>query len=286
MDSQACLNCGALLSGRWCAACGQRAITDADRGLGHLIGDFLTELTSLESRTWLSFWALLAKPGELSRAYLAGARLRYLKPISLFLIVNLVYFLAPPLNDFNLPLSYQSAQPWHDLIMPVIERHAADRADAGRIDIERDVLWKRPIPGYAALADDYAARSGDISKLLIIVHVPFLALGLMLGLAFRRLWYAEHFVVALHLFAWTLLLPLLLYGVSLALRVVGVSTAAIPFNYVAFSLLSLYCLLATRRAYGIGWGRAVWMVVIALPLLFFGHFAYRFVQATLILALV
>lgn len=275
-----------MLSGRFCAQCGQRALTDADRGIAHLLGDFFTELTSLESRSWRSVWTLLAKPGDLSRTYLAGARQRYLKPISLFLLINLIYFFAPPVNDFNLPLSHQAGQPWRELITPIIERGSATRAAAGRLDAKKDKLWGQPLPGYAALADDYAARSADLSKLLIIAHVPFLALGLMLAFRGRRFWYAEHFVVALHVFAWILMLPMLLGLCLWALHALGLRLSAQTFNLFALVLLLAYTTAAARRAYAVTWTRAAGVVAVALPILFLGHFGYRFLQGLLILALI
>ncbi len=282
----ACLNCGTSLSGRYCTQCGQREIADADRGLAHLLGDFFTELTSLESRTWRSLSNLLVRPGELSRTYLTGARQRYLKPISLFLLVNLAYFLAPPLNDFNLPMVYQARQPWRQVIIPMIEREASERAAQGRLNPAADHLGDRPLPGFAAAADDYAARSGDVSKLLIIAHVPFLAFGLMLAFAFRRFWYAEHFVVALHVFAWLMALPMLLSLFAHGLQALGVKVGAIPFKVAALVLLCAYTAAAARRAYAVTWKRALLVVAIALPVLFIGHFVYRFLQGMLVFALI
>ena len=146
---QSCQNCGAALTGRYCAECGQRIVTDAERGLWHLLGDFFTELTSLESRSWRSLMTLLSRPGELSRTYLAGARLRYLKPISVFLIANLLFFISPPVTDLNLGLHNQAYQPWAARIAPWIEAEASERAAAGQVDAKRDVYAGAALPGYA-----------------------------------------------------------------------------------------------------------------------------------------
>lgn len=283
--NESCLNCGSRLSGPYCAQCGQRDIVPADRGLMHLLGDAFTELTSLESRTWRSVACLLARPGELSSAYLAGARQRYLKPISLFLLVNLVYFFAPPINDFNLPLRYQANQYWGAAIVQLAEHKAARYEAKGRVDPVRDVLNGQVVPGYAALAQDYAVRSADVSKLLMVIHVPFLAFGLMLAFGFRRWWYAEHFVVALHLFAWVLAATMLLSVLGQALHVLGVTELRAIMNSIVFAVLALCWTLALRRVYSLRWPRAFATFTILLLSLFLGHFVYRFVQGVLVLSL-
>lgn len=277
------------MGGRYCATCGQREITDADRGLGHLLNEFLTELTSLESRTWRSFLTLVFRPGWLSRTYLSGARQRFLKPISLFLVVNLMFFIAPPLTDLSLPLRDQAMQPWAERIRPLIEEKAAIRAARGETDVERDIYNQRPTPGYAQLQRDYDARSGEISKLLVIAHIPFLAFGLMLGFFFRRFWYAEHVVVALHVFAATMLMAILMH---LALR--GAFAFGVRFRSEDLMALRIglqltilgHFALSLRRAYAAGWIRVLIAATCGLAAFAIGHFIYRLVLALIVLSLI
>ena len=283
-----CLNCGEVMSGRFCAACGQREIVDAERGLGHLLGDFFSELTSLESRTWRSLATLLLRPGELTRTWIAGARQRYLKPISVFLIANLMFFISPPVSDLNLPLHNQPYQPWAAQIAPWIEAKAAARAASGRTESARDRYAGAALPGYAALADEHAARSGDISKLLVILHAPFMALGLMLAFAFRRYWYAEHFVVALHQLAGFLLLILLANGVVAVVHGIGMPLAGrerIAIMLAIMGLLLVFFAASARRAYSIGFLQTLLATVLVTAGLLLGHFVYRFVQVVALLAL-
>lgn len=289
MDRSNCLNCGATLTDRYCASCGQREITDADRGLGHLIGDFFTELTSLESRTWRSFVALLFRPGLLSRTYLSGARQRYLKPISLFLIANLLFFLAPPLTDLSLPLRNQALQPWAEMIRPLVESKAALRAGNGETDARGDVYDDRPTPGYVALQRDYDARSGEISKLLVIAHIPFLAFGLMLAFAFRRFWYAEHVVVALHVFAATMLMAILVHLVLRSAHALGHSFRETELLVLRIGLqLSIlaHFAMTVRHAYGIGGWRTLLATACGFVAFSLGHFVYRLTQALIVLSLI
>ncbi|HVO08723.1 MAG TPA: DUF3667 domain-containing protein [Burkholderiaceae bacterium] len=86
-----CANCGAPLSGRYCAACGQRVDT-APHSLGHFIGEAAEVLTHADSRLWGTLWPLLARPGFLTREYFAGRRARYLQPFRLYLIMSVLFF--------------------------------------------------------------------------------------------------------------------------------------------------------------------------------------------------
>lgn len=86
-----CANCNALLAGRYCSSCGQRADTRA-YSLGHFLGEATELLTHADSRVWATLWPLLARPGFLTREYFSGRRARYLQPFRLYLIMSVLFF--------------------------------------------------------------------------------------------------------------------------------------------------------------------------------------------------
>ena len=86
-----CANCNALLAGRYCSSCGQRADTQA-HSLGHFLGEATELLTHADSRVWATLWPLLARPGFLTREYFSGRRARYLQPFRLYLIMSVLFF--------------------------------------------------------------------------------------------------------------------------------------------------------------------------------------------------
>ena len=87
-----CLNCGALLSGTYCASCGQRHQTHPPT-VRHLLAELAEGLTHADSRLWVTLRYLLTRPGFLTREFFAGRRERYLPPIRLYIVVSLAYFL-------------------------------------------------------------------------------------------------------------------------------------------------------------------------------------------------
>lgn len=240
-----------------------------------MLGQFAHELFHFEGKLPRTLAALVFKPGRLSAAYLQGQRVRYLSPIGLFLIINLLYFLAPPLTDFNLSLYDQYyRQPYSSLIQPLIDR----RLEA------RDL-------SFAALAAIYGEVNLNLARSLIIVHLPILALALTLMLWRRQLFFAEHFIVATHLFTVLLLVPLA--GLPLMRLAAWVSApwsgnggilAGQVISVVLPIVLAVHWWLAMRRTYDLGWAKAVLVTVGLLAALVISHFAFRLVQFFIVFA--
>ncbi|MFN7624984.1 MAG: DUF3667 domain-containing protein, partial [Acidobacteriota bacterium] len=88
----ACLNCGAALSGIYCAACGQRVETHPPT-IGHLLEELFETLTHADSRLWQTVRLLISKPGLLTLEFFAGRRARYSPPVGLYFILSILFFL-------------------------------------------------------------------------------------------------------------------------------------------------------------------------------------------------
>lgn len=88
-----CANCGTRLLGPHCYACGQ-PVKGMVRHFSSIVGDLFDTLLALDSRIARTLWPLLAKPGFLTREYLAGRRVRYVSPVRLFIFLCLTAFFA------------------------------------------------------------------------------------------------------------------------------------------------------------------------------------------------
>ena len=67
-------------------------------------------MTLLESKALRSLWLVVSKPGFLSNEYFSGRRVRYLKPLQLFVFLNVVYYFSITLffaTTFTTPLDTQ-----------------------------------------------------------------------------------------------------------------------------------------------------------------------------------
>ena len=87
-----CLNCGALLTGDFCHACGQHA--HVHRTLTAFFHDLLHGVLHFEGKVWNTLPMLVWKPGDLTRRYIEGERARFVSPIALFLFSVFLMFAA------------------------------------------------------------------------------------------------------------------------------------------------------------------------------------------------
>ena len=88
-----CENCGAELSGNYCAQCGQPAI-DYRRSFRHVIVDVLDSFLNWDSKFFATIGLLIVKPSRLTNEFLAGKRVRYLNPLRLYLLASILFFFA------------------------------------------------------------------------------------------------------------------------------------------------------------------------------------------------
>jgi Protein of unknown function (DUF3667) len=86
-----CDNCGGSVPGRYCGTCGQR-LEPPVHSLWHFTQVAAEDVTHADSRLWRTLWALLFKPGFLTREFLAGRRARYLPPVRLYLVLSVLFF--------------------------------------------------------------------------------------------------------------------------------------------------------------------------------------------------
>jgi len=302
-----CSNCGGTLVGDFCHACGQKRFVESDRRFGHLLHQFLASATDLDGRVWRTVRALLFQPGLLSREYFEGRRARWLSPVSLFLAISVVYFVAPLRGgDLTLQFNQQVSESVRALaIGPDEKLSEAQLASTGQLHSrvtsrwidkrvqERDAAARAASNGangysYRDYRLAYDAKADDISKALVMLHVPFAALALMLLFARQHRYFAEHFVFALHYLAfWMIALQAVSQLMNLAhlLPPAWVPPDAV-YDWIMRILLPTYAVLALRRAYSVGWLNAFLAAVgLFAAILIVNLYVYRTVQFLVTFAL-
>ncbi len=108
----ACMNCGTPLAGSHCHVCGQRHDPHL-HSLWHFLREATENLTHADSRLWRTLWALVAKPGLLTREFIDGRRARYLPPFRLYLVISVAFFIAlgaSPVRDDFIKVDAEDAQ--------------------------------------------------------------------------------------------------------------------------------------------------------------------------------
>lgn len=289
MTDTVCANCGAALNGEYCAACGQRRFQPDDRRMAHLLGEVFGALTDFDGRIWRSLRAALLQPGRIARDWIDGRRARWVSPIRLALLANLLYFLAPGLTDLSLPFHDQVRGSVYQAFDPAVcanpatqgkcrggQHHSPYTEPVLRKRLQRaraDAAARGEAFSMAAFEQRYNAQSDAIGKLLVILHVPFIALGLMLAAWRSRRYYAEHFVVALGMVTFVLLFVQLLvkpaewlhgrlhawFGIS------GDMPGMVPLLLLA--VFAGHFVLACRRCYDSAWWLATLQGIAAFVML-------------------
>lgn len=94
-----CANCDALLAGPYCSECGQRHQHEPVHHFWHFVSEAAEDLTHADSRLWQTLFALLFRPGFLTREFLEGRRVRYLPPVRLYLVVSVIFFIVVGLDS-------------------------------------------------------------------------------------------------------------------------------------------------------------------------------------------
>jgi Protein of unknown function (DUF3667) len=92
-----CLNCNHVFVGAFCPACGQKHGA-AMPTTNEIVGDFMRSALSPNGKIFESFRVLLLRPGELTRAYIAGQRQRYVHPVRMYVLGVFLFVAVVSLN--------------------------------------------------------------------------------------------------------------------------------------------------------------------------------------------
>ena len=268
-----CGNCGAPLTGPFCSQCGEKKVSAKDYSLGHVVEEALGEFTHFDSRFLRTLKLLFTEPGQLSNAYFHGGRSRYTKPLTLFIIINVIFFFAQPyagLFGYGYP-EYMT----HRSYASAVRSHLSQSGESEQ--------------SYTARFD---ANLQNQKKSLLIVSVPVLAL--IMGILFvgSGRTYAEHLVISVQVYAFLLsylaaVALLMFLAVKMALRAFGPVAEPIArtlgTEFVMDSILLIgvatYMYASFRRAYHASRTRAAASAVVltlAVGLLFLLYYNVLF----------
>ena len=87
-----CLNCNAVVTGRFCHICGQENI-EPEESVWHLISHFFQDITHFDGKFFSTLKYLVFRPGFLSGEYMIGRRANYLNPVRMYVFTSALFFL-------------------------------------------------------------------------------------------------------------------------------------------------------------------------------------------------
>lgn len=87
----ACANCGTVLLGPHCYACGQ-PVKGMVRHLSSILADAADTILNIDSRIFRTLLPLYFRPGYLTNEYFEGRRVRYVTPFRLYFFLSILAF--------------------------------------------------------------------------------------------------------------------------------------------------------------------------------------------------
>jgi len=284
-----CPNCGAARPDRFCGACGQSS-RHYLRATWDIVVEVLRESFDLDSRLARTAYALVLRPGTLTREFLLGRRASYVSPVRLYLAVSIVFFAVLSISarvdvvraggagtadsielgsDADIDRIYAELnETQRQRVRSLLEKHGRatdelsqqlDSLDESSPEADRPVseienaVHDRVLD---LLEDPGAVWQGVINDLPVAMFLMLPLYAAWLKLMYRRRFYAEHLVFALHLHAFLFLVGTLILllpdsvpeGYPPWLR--GMTIVGVVGNEGLKVLAALYYLLALRAVYG------------------------------------
>ncbi|MES2758252.1 MAG: DUF3667 domain-containing protein [Pseudomonadota bacterium] len=235
LDSGRCHNCGAAVSGKFCAECGQETtlhVASAREFLHEFVGHYI----ALEGKLWKTLALLLFSPGKLTTEYIAGRRARYVQPLRIYLTFSILFFALLKYGPHQL---IESGAPGSQV---VAAENVRVNSKLGTINPAWELKLKRIVtmPREQSIA---------LGKSIFFGYVPYVMFCLMpvFALFLKLLYlpsgrrYGEHVLFALHTNAFAFLMLGLIQ--------------AVPWTWVNIALmvwLLAYLPIAMQRVYGGG----------------------------------
>jgi hypothetical protein len=233
---------------RFCGACGEEWAAGRDYSLRRFARESVAAVSDLDSTLLRTLAALIGRPGELTAAYFGGERRRYLAPLKVFFVCNVVFFFVQSVTHMSMLSStlhvYLHYDPFQGVARGIVQHRLADRG--------------MTVDAYGAVFDP---ESVSQAKTLVILMCPMLALPLAALYLRSHRYFVEHLVFALHFYSFFLLaIPAFIGILSSLLIVWQLLGGAVPqwvnsdsaIGLTMFALLATYTAAALRRYYGGG----------------------------------
>lgn len=282
-----CENCGAVLTGPYCARCGQPAI-DYHRSFGSLLADAADAFFNLDARFFQSFGLLLFKPWRLTNEFIEGKRARHVHPLRVYLIASVIFFLvinylskgthlqtaaSADHAQFSLassatpvPLGPVTPSPGSSSGLSFLPTPgAAPTPEQKEIFAEFDGRENKSTFGawVEKRAKEKLGPTGDRGDLfikavlqnlapMVLCCIPLFALVFKILYVFKRRYYIEHLVFALHTHAFVFLSTVAIIGLRFLLALKSTALTAVACTFLGFAVF-IQLLVAIRRVYRQNW---------------------------------
>ncbi len=162
----------------------------------------MVAVTFADSKFFKSLWLVMENPGFLSKEFTEGRTTKYLRPLSIFFVLNLVYFLFPLIQLFSASLKTQLNTPYKKFAQQLVAHRAVD------LNVS-----------FQSFEVLYNQKSNGLAKLMVIVFAILASLPLNLFYAKRNRFFTDHVDLMVELACFNLFVNALL--MTLAAQFLG-----------------------------------------------------------------
>lgn len=259
-----CLNCGAVLRGKFCYDCGQKDLPRR-QALRDLLTNFIGSFTSFESKFFRSIRHLILSPGYLTNAFNAGKREQYYHPARMYVFLSFIYFLIffivtdfstielddntiIALKGSGLDVNFKNYNPPYKTIQEyeATQQQLASGKRDSRIDQYfnkkaikyKQQLVKNPEAAFGKIGNNFIE---SLPKLFFIL-LPLFALILKIIYWRHDYFYSEHLVFSVYF-----------YNFCFLAGSAGLLLSQVPYldwiTTIVFLLILVYLFVALKKVY-------------------------------------
>jgi len=241
---ETCASCGAKLKGEYCRKCGEKKLVpERDFSMAKFLTQTLGHAVHFDSKLGRSLWLLFTKPGFLTAEWIAGRRVRYMKPLQLFVLAGILFYFFLPSVPAHFSHSRDLIRGFetHNIVLNTL------RYDAGKALAEKAAVGPTEMDDLITEVDKAARQR---SKTWLFLIIPFW--GVLIYPFFRGniQWLVPHLVFAMHGLIFYILTDLLIHFFMAALGLPPIGKDMMLLLQLVFLP---YLVLAVRRVYAESW---------------------------------
>lgn len=240
-ETHTCKSCGNHFIGNYCNQCGEKILRAADRSFKTFLSNILIAITFADSKMIQTLWLVLKKPGFVSYEFANGRRVNYLKPISLFFVLNLIYFFFPVIQLFNASLNTQLISPLGNFYKTVVAHKMRE--------LHMDV---------ASFSLAYNLKTTSLAKLMVMIFVVISSLPLNLLYMKKNRYFTDHVGYAVELACFNLFVNAIVLSILAGFTGLGRHLDEIVLTAIFISTNLYFVLRSGHQFYGEkGWRLAI-----------------------------
>jgi hypothetical protein len=257
-----CQTCGDTRQDNFCPNCGEKKFNPHALSIKHFAEETFEGFWHFDTKFFRSVLTLLTRPAELSVQYRKGITVRFMKPLSLFLVANLIFFILPLHNLFSLPMyNYLNFEPF---------KTAGKTIESVRNKLKESNQTEKE------LTTSFNTRIRSTSKVFIILFIPFFAIIFAMFFFRSGERFGGHLVFAIHFMTFLVVL-FLIQSIVFSILPISYSTGVGDAMVSAIDglILSVYLTFAIRRFYATPWWQAILSSLVIIFIFMYAVQAYR-----------